>query len=56
MIGGTGEEYGESVMHDLNNSASGWVDWNILLDETGGPNHAANFCYARSSGTRTPGK
>ena len=28
------------------NSASGWIDWNILLDENGGPNHVANFCYA----------
>jgi glucosylceramidase len=41
-----GEHYGESILHDLNNSAVGWVDWNILLDETGGPNHVANFCYA----------
>jgi glucosylceramidase len=41
-----GERYGESIIHDLNNSTAGWVDWNILLDETGGPNHVANFCYA----------
>ncbi len=41
-----GERYGESIIHDLNNSAVGWIDWNILLDETGGPNHVANFCYA----------
>ncbi|QQS50222.1 MAG: glycoside hydrolase family 30 protein [Bacteroidota bacterium] len=41
-----GEQYGESILHDLNNSTVGWVDWNILLDETGGPNHVANFCYA----------
>ena len=41
-----GERYGESLIQDLNNSASGWIDWNILLDETGGPNHVANFCYA----------
>ena len=24
----------------------GWTDWNILLDEKGGPNHAGNFCFA----------
>jgi len=24
----------------------GFTDWNILLDETGGPNHAGNFCFA----------
>lgn len=41
-----GERYGESIIHDLNNSAGGWIDWNILLDEKGGPNHVANYCYA----------
>jgi len=41
-----GERYGKSIIHDLNNSASGWIDWNILLDENGGPNHVANYCYA----------
>ena len=24
----------------------GWVDWNMLLDEHGGPNHVGNFCFA----------
>ena len=24
----------------------GWTDWNILLDENGGPNHKGNFCFA----------
>jgi glucosylceramidase len=24
----------------------GWTDWNILLDERGGPNHVQNFCFA----------
>ena len=41
-----GETYGRSMIHDLNNGAAGWVDWNILLDETGGPNHVKNFCFA----------
>lgn len=41
-----GERYGESLIHDLNNGAVAWVDWNILLDETGGPNHVQNFCFA----------
>lgn len=49
-----GERYGESIIHDLNNYSVGWVDWNILLDETGGPNHVSNFCYAPVIGdTRT---
>src|ERR1043166_9137387 len=41
-----GEQYGRSMIHDLNNSTVGWTDWNILLDETGGPNHVNNFCFA----------
>jgi len=49
-----GERYAESVIHDLNNSTVGWVDWNIVLDETGGPNHVSNFCLAPVIGdTRT---
>ena len=50
-----GEQYGESIIHDLNNSCVGWVDWNILLDETGGPNHVANFCYAPLIGNTQTG-
>ena len=34
------------MIHDFNNGATGWTDWNILLDETGGPNHVQNFCFA----------
>lgn len=41
-----GETYGESLINDFNNWTVGWTDWNILLDETGGPNHVQNFCYA----------
>ena len=41
-----GEQYGSSMIHDFNNSTVGWTDWNILLDETGGPNHVNNFCFA----------
>ena len=41
-----GENYGASMIHDFNNGATGWTDWNILLDETGGPNHVNNFCFA----------
>jgi glucosylceramidase len=41
-----GETYGESILNDLNNGVNGWVDWNVLLDETGGPNHVNNFCMA----------
>jgi glucosylceramidase len=41
-----GETYGKSILNDLNNGVNGWVDWNVLLDETGGPNHVNNFCMA----------
>jgi glucosylceramidase len=41
-----GERYGRSMIHDFNNGAVGWTDWNILLDEQGGPNHVSNFCFA----------
>lgn len=41
-----GEEYALNMIHDLNNGACGWTDWNILLDEKGGPNHVGNYCLA----------
>lgn len=43
---GLGEAYGRSMINDFNNGTVGWTDWNILLDETGGPNHVQNFCFA----------
>jgi len=41
-----GEKYGYSMINDFNSGVGGWIDWNILLDETGGPNHVGNFCFA----------
>ncbi len=41
-----GETYGRSMINDFNNGTVGWTDWNILLDERGGPNHVGNFCFA----------
>ncbi|WP_309397938.1 glycoside hydrolase family 30 protein [Cerasicoccus maritimus] len=40
------ERYARSIIADLNNWTEGWFDWNLLLDETGGPNHVSNFCSA----------
>ena len=34
------------MIHDFNTGTEGWTDWNILLDEEGGPNHVGNFCFA----------
>nr|WP_290638667.1 glycoside hydrolase family 30 beta sandwich domain-containing protein [Labilibaculum sp.] len=41
-----GERYGESMINDFNNGTVAWTDWNILLNEKGGPNHVGNFCFA----------
>ena len=41
-----GELYANSMIHDFNNGAEGWTDWNVLLDEKGGPNHVQNYCFA----------
>ncbi|NQV50658.1 MAG: glycoside hydrolase family 30 protein, partial [Candidatus Marinimicrobia bacterium] len=40
------ERYGNSMINDFNQGTVGWTDWNVLLDEIGGPNHVGNFCFA----------
>ena len=40
------ERYGRSMINDFNEGTSACTDWNILLDENGGPNHVGNFCFA----------
>ena len=51
-----GEEYGRSMITDFNNGMVGFTDWNILLDETGGPNHVGNFCFAPVHANTKTGK
>jgi glucosylceramidase len=41
-----GEKYGNSLINDFNSGTCGWTDWNVLLDEKGGPNHVGNYCFA----------
>jgi glucosylceramidase len=41
-----GERYATSIINDLNRWTVAWIDWNLILDELGGPNHAGNFCSA----------
>jgi len=41
-----GEKYGYSMINDFNSGTAAWTDWNVLLDEQGGPNHVGNFCFA----------
>lgn len=42
----TGERYGRNMIGDFNNYTEGYIDWNLFLDETGGPNHVNNLCDA----------
>jgi glucosylceramidase len=50
-----GERYARNVINDLNRWTVGWIDWNLLLDERGGPNHVGNFCSAPILADRTSG-
>ncbi|MEP7110821.1 MAG: glycoside hydrolase family 30 protein [Ferruginibacter sp.] len=51
-----GERYARSMINDFNNGMVGFIDWNILLDETGGPNHVGNFCFAPVHGDTKTGQ
>ena len=42
----TGERYGRNISGDLRNWVEAWLDWNLILDEDGGPNHVGNYCDA----------
>jgi glucosylceramidase len=50
-----GMRYGKSMINDFNNGTVGWTDWNILLDENGGPNHVGNFCFSPIHGDTKTG-
>ena len=39
-----GEIYGHDILGDLNAGANAYIDWNLLLDKRGGPNHKWNYC------------
>jgi glucosylceramidase len=51
-----GERYGHSMVNDFNDGSVGWTDWNVLVDEKGGPNHAGNFCFAPVVGDTQKGE
>ena len=34
------------IIGDMNHFCEGWIDWNLVLDQTGGPNHVGNLCDA----------
>lgn len=50
------EKYGSQMINGFNNGTVGWTDWNILLDERGGPNHVGNFCFAPVHADTTTGE
>eukprot|EP00924_Labyrinthula_sp_SR-Ha-C_P016706 snap_masked-scaffold_6-processed-gene-12.14-mRNA-1 protein AED:0.02 eAED:0.02 QI:0/-1/0/1/-1/1/1/0/578 len=37
-----GYNYFTSILHELESGSAGWVDWNLALDMSGGPNWANN--------------
>ena len=40
------QKYAHDFIGNLNNGMTAFYDWNLLLDEEGGPNHVGNFCEA----------
>lgn len=38
--------YARDIIGCLNSWVEGWIDWNMILDEKGGPNLAKNWCVA----------
>ncbi len=42
----SGERYARNMIGDFSHYCEGYIDWNLMLDETGGPNHVGNYCDA----------
>lgn len=42
----TGERYARNIINDFNHFNEAFIDWNLTLDEMGGPNHVGNYCDA----------
>ncbi len=40
------EMYAHDILGNLNGGINGSIDWNLILDYKGGPNHVGNFCEA----------
>jgi len=40
------EMYAHDIIGNFNSGMNGYMDWNLLLDEKGGPNHVHNYCAA----------
>lgn len=56
------ERYAHTILADLAAGSNGWVEWNLVLDSVGGPNHLGNLCdtvilavpHRAVNGTDTP--
>ncbi|MDD3711862.1 MAG: glycoside hydrolase family 30 protein [Candidatus Izemoplasmatales bacterium] len=42
----TGERYARNIIGDFSNWCEAFIDWNLTLDQFGGPNHVGNYCDA----------
>ena len=42
----SGERYMRNLIGDFSNGLEGYIDWNLVLDLQGGPNHVGNYCDA----------
>ncbi len=40
------EKYIHQIINDLSHYTEGYIDWNLSLDDKGGPNHVGNYCEA----------
>lgn len=40
------QKYAHDIIGNLNAGMTAYIDWNIVLDARGGPNHVENFCSA----------
>lgn len=40
------EMYAHDMIGDFNAGINGFIDWNLILDRQGGPNHVGNYCAA----------
>ena len=40
------EIYAHDIIGDFNHGTNAYIDWNLVLDSEGGPNHMHNYCNA----------
>lgn len=38
--------YARNIIVSIDHWVRGWIDWNVVLDHNGGPNHVGNYCGA----------